>query len=111
MTLDNVLAEIVGEIRDEFDAMPAEFHRANENEFTVKGTLGLYELNDFTELELESAEVSTVGGYVVNLLGHIPRAGEQVRVGGYLATVLQSDGRRIGALKFQKVPEESKVQT
>jgi CBS domain containing-hemolysin-like protein len=111
VTLDNVLAEIVGEIRDEFDALPAEFHRASENEFTVKGTLGLYELNDFTELELESAEVSTVGGYIVNLLGHIPRAGEQVRVGAYLATVLQSDGRRIGALKFQKVPEDSKVQT
>ncbi len=111
VTLDNVLAEIVGEIRDEFDAMPAEFHRASENEFTVKGTLGLYELNDFTDLELESPEVSTVGGYIVNLLGHIPRAGEQVRVGDYLATVLQSDGRRIGALKFQRVPEDSKVQT
>jgi CBS domain containing-hemolysin-like protein len=111
VTLDNVLAEIVGEIRDEFDPLPAEFHRSNENEFTVKGTLGLYELNDFTDLELESAEVSTVGGYIVNLLGHIPRAGEQVRVGEYLATVLQSDGRRIGALKFQRVPEDSKVET
>jgi CBS domain containing-hemolysin-like protein len=111
VTLDNVLAEIVGEIRDEFDALPAEFHRASENEFTVKGTLGLYELNDFTDLELESPEVSTVGGYIVNLLGHIPRAGEQARVGDYLATVLQSDGRRIGALKFQRVSEDSKVET
>jgi CBS domain containing-hemolysin-like protein len=111
VTLDNVLAEIVGDIRDEFDAAPAEFQRMSDDEFTVKGTLGLYELNDFTDLKLESAEVSTVGGYIVNLLGHIPRAGEQVRVGDYLATVLQSDGRRIGALKFQRAPEDSKVQT
>ena len=105
VTLDNVLAEIVGDIRDEFDAAPTEFQRVSDDEFTAKGTLGLYELNDCTDLELESAEVSTVGGYIVNLFGHIPRAGEQVRVGEYEATVLQSDGRRVGAVKFQRKPE------
>lgn len=111
VTLDNVLAEIVGDIRDEFDAAPTEFHRAGPDEFTVKGTLGLYELNDLTELELESSEVSTVSGYIVNLFGHIPRAGEHVRVGDYLATVLQSDGRRIGAVKFQKTPENASAES
>ncbi len=102
VTMDNVLSEIVGDIRDEFDNEQTEFARVSEDEFTAKGTLGLYELNDFTDLELESAEVSTVGGYITNLLGHIPRSGENVRVGEYHVTVMQSDGRRVGLVRFQR---------
>ena len=65
--------------------------------------LGLYELNDLTELELSNAEVSTVGGYVTQLLGHLPKVGEQARVGSYLATVTQTDGRRIGQIHFKRL--------
>ena len=106
VTLDNVLAEIVGEIRDEFDAEQSEFKRLNPDEFEVEGVLGLYELNDLTELDLSNAEVSTVGGYITQLLGHLPRQGEQARVGDYLVTVTKTDGRRIDQLHFQRSPVE-----
>jgi CBS domain containing-hemolysin-like protein len=113
VTLDNVLAEIVGEIRDEFDAEQSEFRRVNPDEFEVEGVLGLYELNDLTDLELSDAEVSTVGGYVTHVLGHLPRQGEQARVGDYLVTVVETDGRRIGKLRFVRQPvpdaDEDKV--
>ncbi len=69
VTLENVLEELVGDIQDEFDADKEEFRRINEDEFGVDGALGLYELNDLTGLELESADVSTIGGYVTHLLG------------------------------------------
>src|SRR5207245_6813544 len=46
VTLDNVIEELVGEIQDEFDAENPEFRRLNANEFTVEGSLGLYELHD-----------------------------------------------------------------
>ncbi len=105
VTLDNVLAEIVGEIRDEFDLEQSEFKRLNPDEFEVEGVLGLYELNDLTDLELSDAEVSTVGGYVTHVLGHLPRQGEQAQVGDYLVTVLETDGRRIGKLRFERRPE------
>jgi CBS domain containing-hemolysin-like protein len=104
VTLDNVLAEIVGEIRDEFDLEQSEFRRVNPDEFEVEGVLGLYELNDLTDLELSDAEVSTVGGYVTHVLGHLPRQGEQARVGDYLVTVVETDGRRIGKLRFVRQP-------
>jgi CBS domain containing-hemolysin-like protein len=100
VTLDNVLAEIVGEIRDEFDLEQSEFRRINPDEFEVEGVLGLYELNDLTDLELSDAEVSTVGGYVTHVLGHLPRQGEEASVGDYRVTVLETDGRRIGKLRF-----------
>jgi CBS domain containing-hemolysin-like protein len=105
VTLENVLEELVGDIQDEFDSDKEEFRKINDNEFAVAGSLGLYELNDATGLELESADVSTIGGYVTHLLGHLPKQGEQVRIDNYLVTVSQTDGRRVGQLHFRKIDE------
>ena len=105
VTLENVLEELVGDIQDEFDTDKEEFRKINESEFAVAGSLGLYELNDATGLELESADVSTIGGYVTHLLGHLPKQGEQVKIDSYLVTVSQTDGRRVGQLHFRKMNE------
>ena len=105
VTLENVLEELVGDIQDEFDSEKEEFRKINENEFTVDGALGLYELRDAAGLDLESTDVSTIGGYVTHLLGHLPKQGEQVKIDDYCVTVSQTDGRRIGQLHFKKVSE------
>src|SRR5439155_14773681 len=63
VTLEHVLEELVGDIQDEFDAETEEFRKLNENEFVVDGAFGLYELHDAVGLELESGDVSTIGGY------------------------------------------------
>ena len=103
VTLDNVLEELVGEIKDEFDQEPArEFVRLNEEEFVVQGQLNLYELQELADLHLENPEVSTIGGYVIQLLGHLPKQGEQVQIEDYLVTITQTDGLRIFQLHFKK---------
>lgn len=103
VTLDDVLGELVGEIKDEFDQEQArEFVRLSDEEFVVQGQLNLYELQELADLELETSDVSTIGGYVVQLLGHLPRQGEQVRIEGYLVTITQTDGRRILQLHFKR---------
>jgi CBS domain containing-hemolysin-like protein len=103
VTMENVLEELVGDIQDEFDFEKEEFRKISASEFTVDGALGLYELNELAKLELESADVSTVGGYVTHLLGHLPKQGEQVEIDNYLVTVSQSDGRRVNQLHFKKL--------
>ncbi len=105
VTLEDVLEELVGDIQDEFDTDKEEFKKINANEFTVDGTLGLYEVNDLAKLELESPDVSTIGGYVTHLLGHLPKQDEQVKIDGYLVTVTQADSRRIQQLHFKKLKE------
>ena len=105
VTLENVLEEVVGDIQDEFDFEKEEFRKISANEFTVDGALGLYELNELARLELESADVSTIGGYVTHLLGHLPKQGEQVEIGNYLVTVSQTDGRRVNQLHFKKLDD------
>jgi CBS domain containing-hemolysin-like protein len=107
VTLDNVVGELVGEIKDEFDLEQAkDFVRLNDEEFLVQGQLNLYELQELADLHLENAEVSTIGGYVIQLLGHLPKQGEQVQIEGYLVTIAQTDGRRILQLHFKKHPVE-----
>jgi CBS domain containing-hemolysin-like protein len=105
VTLEDVLEELVGDIQDEFDMEKAEFQKINANEFTVDGTLGLYELNDLAKLDLESSDVSTIGGYVTHLLGHLPKQGEQVKIDNYLVTVSQTDPRRVKQLHFRKLAD------
>jgi CBS domain containing-hemolysin-like protein len=102
VTLDNVLEELVGDIQDEFDSENPEFRRVNANEFMVEGGVGLYELHDLAGLELESADVSTIGGYVTHLIGHLPKQGEQTRIEDYQVTIAKTDGRRIEQLHFQR---------
>ena len=102
VTLDNVLGELVGEIQDEFDQeKKKEFVRLSEDEFVVQGQVNLYELQELAGLALENADVSTIGGYVIQLLGHLPKQGEQVQIEDYLVTISQTDGRRILQLNFK----------
>lgn len=101
-TLDNVLEELVGDIQDEFDVEESEFTRIDDNEFIVEGGLGLYELEELAGLELDSSDVSTVGGYVTHLLGRLPETGEQVVIGDYEVTAIKTDGRRVEQLRFRK---------
>ena len=111
VTLEDVLEELVGDIQDEFDTEKAEFQKINANEFTVDGTLGLYELNDLAKLDLESPDVSTIGGYVTHLLGHLPKQGEQVKIDNYQVTVSQTDARRVKQLHFRKLADVKPAET
>jgi Mg2+/Co2+ transporter CorC len=63
----------------------------------------LYELNDLTDLDLESDEVTTVGGYVTHALGHFPKMGEKMRISHYEVTTTKVEARRVGQLHFKRI--------
>ena len=106
VTLDNVLEEIVGDIQDEFDTENQEFKRVNADEFVVDGALALYELKDLAGINIESEDVSTVGGYITHLTGHLPAVGEQVRIAPFEVTVTKADDRRVLEVRFQRMSED-----
>ena len=106
--MDNVMEELVGDIHDEFDEdEETDFLRITDDEFVVEGGLSLNELSDHVPaIDIESGEVSTIGGYIVQCLGHLPNPGEKIEVEGYEASVTSTDGRKIEQLRFVKLPEE-----
>jgi CBS domain containing-hemolysin-like protein len=107
LTLDDVLEELVGEIQDEFDSEEERFKRLSESEFVIEGKFPLYELAELTDLELEKANVSTLGGFVTAVLGRLPHEGETVHLAdvGYIATVTKMDGRRVVQVHLKKAPD------
>jgi len=107
VTLDNVMAELVGEIQDEFDDDEPEFRTVSENEFFVDGGANLHDLESQAKIELDARDVSTIGGYVTQILGRLPESGSKVRIQNYEVTVIEADGRRVLELQFQKRHEEA----
>jgi CBS domain containing-hemolysin-like protein len=102
VTLDNVLEELVGSIHDEFDTQEQEITNIRDGEFNAEGTLALHDLAEEADLKFEETEVSTIGGYVTQMLGHLPVRGESVKIGDYVVTVTETDGRRILMLNFKR---------
>jgi CBS domain containing-hemolysin-like protein len=105
VTLDNVLEELVGSIQDEFDTAEEEYRHITETEFEVEGTHALYELEEKLDHKFENTDVTTIGGYVTTELGHLPVKGETARIGDWLATVTESDARRVLRVHLKKDPE------
>jgi len=104
---DDVLDQVVGEIRDEFDD-PEEggFERISDDEFKVEGWVPLHELCDeVADLDLEDPDVSTVGGFLTNQFGRLPIDGEETRVAGYRVEVIEADERSIQQLRFLREDE------
>ncbi|HUF61538.1 MAG TPA: hemolysin family protein [Verrucomicrobiales bacterium] len=105
VSLEDVLEELVGEIRDEFDEdekSEQPFIQVADGEFVVEGGLPLYELEEHTGLHWEDPEVSTVGGYVTHRFGRLPVEGESIEVEGFVVTVENTDGKRILQMRFQR---------
>lgn len=79
ITLEDMLEEIVGEIRDEYDVDEEdEVKEIAPNEYLVNGSTKLDDLNERLELELESDDYDSIGGLVIGLLDHLPEQGEEV---------------------------------
>jgi CBS domain containing-hemolysin-like protein len=110
VTLDNVLAELVGEIQDEFDTDEEEYRKVGEDEFVLEGGVALHDLEDLLDVKVESSEVSTIGGYLTHELGHLPKKGEKVRIDGYEFTVSQTDGRRVVSVHAKRCTQPVGVQ-
>ena len=97
VTLEDLLEEIVGDIRDEFDEAEAEeVQKLGENEYLVEGSCKLEDLNDMIGLGIESEDYDSIGGVAIDALQHLPSAGEEVTLeNGVRLIVEKVDKNRI----------------
>jgi CBS domain containing-hemolysin-like protein len=107
VTIEDVLEEIVGEIQDEYDREEAAVTRIGENEAIVDARVSLDELNELFELEIESEDFDTVGGFVYHELGRMPAPGDEIRADGITLRVLSVLGRRIKKVRVSREPVEA----
>lgn len=108
ITLEDILEEIVGEIRDEYDMDEEDpIQKLGEREYLVQGTMNLSDLCDMLDLSLSSEDYDTVGGYMIELLDHLPEAGESIVTPENIFLRVETvDKNRIDKL-FLQLPEEA----
>jgi CBS domain containing-hemolysin-like protein len=100
VTLEDILEQIVGEIRDEHDRTPASVERLPDGSYWVAARTNIEELNEALDWALPKRDYETVAGLVLATLHRIPRTGEEFQVAGYTITVLEADSRHVAAVKI-----------
>jgi putative hemolysin len=105
VTLEDLVEELIGDIRDEYDTVEAPATKLPRGEVEVDGLLNLDEFAEQTSIRLPEGPYETVAGYVLAALGELPTAGAAVEVPGYTITVTEMDGRRIARLRVTPVPD------
>jgi CBS domain containing-hemolysin-like protein len=102
VTIEDILEEIVGEIQDEYDEdEEASIQIEEPNRYVLNARLDLYTLAKLLDTELPDEDADTLGGLIYSELGHVPVAGETMRIGNWLFTVLSLHGRRIDEVRAE----------
>lgn len=107
VTIEDVLEEIVGDIDDEYDTEERiNIREQSSHRFTVRALTPVNEFNDRFATTFSNDEYDTIGGLITHELGHLPRRGEIVRLGGFEFKILGADKRRLHLLLVTPLPIE-----
>jgi len=106
VTLEDLLEEIVGEIRDEYDSDEEDaIIQLSQYEYMVLGSTNLNDVNDELSMEFESDDYDTIGGYCLQLLDHLPQKNETIFTeDGAVIKIKEVDKNRIERI-YIRVPE------
>ena len=105
VTLEDIIEELVGEIYDEEDEIVTNIKKLDDNKYEVLGDTNIYdfaEYLDISEDEFET-EYTTIGGWVTDIMGHIPEAGETVETGRFAIKAVDVDEIKVGKLIIEVV--------
>jgi putative hemolysin len=105
VTVEDVLEEIVGEIRDEFDIEDQPVQLLTPDEVIVDARVGIDDLSEMFDVQIKKNDFDSIGGFIINELGRIPSVGDNVRVNGISLKVLSVAGRRIKKVRVTKLAE------
>jgi CBS domain containing-hemolysin-like protein len=107
-TIEDLLEEIVGEIRDEYDVETEPISEDPDGSFVFSGKVKFDEVRERLDVEVEPEGFETVGGYVLTRVGRVPAVGEKFELDGMDVEVLEAERRRIHRVRFRRlVPSQS----
>ena len=102
VTLEDLLEEIVGEIRDEYDVETEPVIEEGDGSYVFSAKVNIDEVRERLDVEIEADGFETVGGYVLARAGRVPSVGETFELDGLVVEVLEAERRRIHRVRFRK---------
>jgi len=107
VTLEDLIEEIIGEIRDEFD-VESPVIQLSDGTMIIDASISIRDLNEDYKIELpESPEYETLGGFIVTHLQRIPLPGDEITTESMNLKIVEMVGRRIAKVKLEKLPEKT----
>lgn len=107
VSIEDILEELVGEIKDEYDNESEPLVATAEGVISASARVNLETLKDALDPGFEMPDnVDTVGGLAMNLFGHVPRAGEKIEHEGYIIEILEATPKRVGRVQFARAAVE-----
>jgi CBS domain containing-hemolysin-like protein len=103
VTIEDILEEIVGEIRDEYDIEESDIEQDGSTRYWVSGRFSIDDLAERMDVDFGIEDVTTVGGLIYTLLGRVPKAGESVTHAGFRIVVERVRRRRIERVYFERL--------
>ena len=106
LTIEDLIEEIVGEIRDEYDANEEdEITKLDDENYILLGVAKLDDIDKISGIKIESEDYDSIAGHVINLLDHFPQAGESVSDQFARYTVLEAEKNHIDKVKLNLLPK------
>jgi CBS domain containing-hemolysin-like protein len=103
VTLEDIVEEIVGEIRDEYDqGEELAIEKVSEDEYLFKGQVALDDVNEVLNTNLTAELSDSLGGFIFSQLGRVPLQGDTLEMDGWNFTVEEIHGQRIGKIRAQR---------
>jgi CBS domain containing-hemolysin-like protein len=109
VTIEDMLEEIVGEIKDEFEPHAQDIVKESKNSYLVSGHTDLSQISDELHVPVQAPGYSTVAGLVLAQLGHVPVPGEKVQKNGLTIEVLEANKRTVLKVRLILSPETAKA--
>lgn len=110
VTVEDVLEEIVGEIRDEYDVEVEPVLEETDGSFVFSGRTHVHELEERLKIEVAGEGYETVGGYLLAHVGRVPAVGETFDLDGISVEVLEAERRRITRVRVRRLEQEPAVE-
>ena len=106
VTLEDIVEEVMGELRDPYDKQEYLFEKINDNNYIVDGSIKIYDLEENIDIDFpDIREYDTLAGFIFDELGEIPKKGQKINYKNYVFTVLDIIKNRIDKIKIIKNEE------
>ena len=108
VTIENLIEEIIGDIRDEYDIGEEEdYTESGDGSYVIEGSMDLDDLNALLDCAIDTGAADTLGGYIYLALGRVPKVNETIQTDILRMTVLSIDGHRIRKVRVLKIAAET----
>ena len=107
VTIEDLLEEIVGEITDEYDREEPNVEPLPDGGWRVNARMSIDEVNELLDMELPATEWDSIGGLLLNLVGDVPKEGQQIEFQGLSLRAERVQGRRIGRVRINRLDRPS----